>query len=189
MRSAVNQASNAANQANATGQNYGASAAGVNSQLLPFLTRELNDPQGYTQQQTAGMLGSAMGGAGGSTAGLTTEANLASARARNSGGFPGALDQAARQQGKNLAGISEGIAGQNANLQQENQQRGASGLSNLYGTDVNAQMRAMGLIPEDINAEVGANKTGWFQNMNELLQTLNGSGSSAAQMKSAGMFA
>jgi hypothetical protein len=69
------------------------------------------------------MLGAAEGGAGGSTAGLTTEANLADARNRNSGGFSGALDDAARQKDKALAGTSEGIAGQNADLQQKQQQR------------------------------------------------------------------
>jgi hypothetical protein len=186
MRSAVNQASGAATQAADTGANYGAQAAGVNSQLLPFLTRELNNPQGFTQQQEAAKLGAAEGGAGGSTAGLTTEANLESARNRNSGGFSGALDEAARQKDKALAGASEGIAGQNADLQQKQQQDAAGGLGEVYGQDTAAQLKAMGLIPEDVNAEVGASKTGWLQNMNELMQTLNGAGSAAAQMKTAG---
>ena len=101
---------NAATTAGNVGAGYGASASGVGSQLLPFLTRELNNPQGFTQQQQGSMLGAAEGGAGGATAGLTTEANLASARDRNSGGFSGALDEAARDKDKALSGSSEGIA-------------------------------------------------------------------------------
>jgi len=174
LRSAVSQASNAANTASATGAQYGSQASADNAQLFPFLTRELNNPQGYTQAQKGSMLGAAAGGAGGATAGLTTEANLASARNRNSGGFSGALDEAARQQGKNMAGLSEGIAANDANLQQTNQQNAAKGLSSLYGMNSEAQLKAMGIVPEDIQAEVAGNKTGWFQNFNELLQSLQG---------------
>lgn len=152
---------NAANTASAVGAGYGTQASDVNAQLMPFLTRELNNPQGYTQQQTGAMLGAAEGGAGGATAGLTTEANLNQARNRNSGGFSGALDEAARQQGKTLASASEGIAGQNADLQQRQQQAAASGLSGLYGMDTSAQLKAMGLIPGDINAAVNSNSAPW----------------------------
>ena len=56
---------NAANNASSTGAGYGSSAAGINSTLLPFLTRELNNPQGFTQQQTGSMLNQAEAGAGG----------------------------------------------------------------------------------------------------------------------------
>lgn len=149
---------NAATTAGNVGAGYGAGAAGVNSQLLPFLTRELNNPQGFTQQQTGSMLGAAEGGAGGATAGLTTEANMASARNRNSGGFSGALDEAARQKDKALAGSSEGIAAKSADLQQENQQRAATGLGDIQSLDTGAQLKAMGLEAPDINAQAELNK-------------------------------
>lgn len=164
-------AATAATTAGNVGAGYGAGAAGVNSQLLPFLTRELNNPQGYTQQQQGAMLGAAEGGAGGSTAGLTTEANLASARNRNSGGFSGALDDAARQKDKALAGSSEGIAANDANLEQSQQQSAASGLSNMENMDTNAQLKAMGLIPEDVNAQANMNKNP--DNWSTQLQSLN----------------
>jgi len=176
LRSAVSQASNAANTASATGAQYGSQASADNAQLFPFLTRELNNPQGYTQAQKGSMLGAAAGGAGGAAAGLTTEANLASARNRNSGGFSGALDEAARQQGKNMAQLSEGIAANDANLQQTNQQNAAAGLGKLYGVNTSAQLEAMGLVPKDIEQEINGNQTGWFQNFNQLLQTLQGGG-------------
>ena len=169
-----NQALNAGNNASNVGAGYGAQAAGVNSQLLPFLTRELNNPQGFSQQQTGAMEGAAEGGAGGSTAGLTTEANLASARDRNSGGFSGALDDAARQKDKALAGTSEGIAGQNAQLQQKQQQSAATGLSNIQGMDTSAQLKSMGLIPEDVDAATKAYGTGdWASQLGQLTKGIN----------------
>ena len=151
-------AANAAITAGNVGAGYGAQAAGIGSNLLPFLTSELNNPQGFTQQQQGAMQGAAEGGAGGSTAGLTTEANLASARNRNSGGFSGALDEAARQKDKALAGTSEGIAGENANLQQSQQQNAAKGLAGEQGMDTDAQLKAMGLVAPDVNAQAELNK-------------------------------
>jgi hypothetical protein len=145
-------AQGAATTASNVGSGYGAQAGGISSQLLPFLTRQLNNPEGFSAQQTGSMLGAAEGGAGGSTAGLTTEANLASARDRNSGGFSGALDQAAREKDKALAGTSEGIAAKNAGLQQEQQQNAAGGLGKMYGQDTDAQLKAMGLVAPDVNA-------------------------------------
>jgi len=165
----------AASNAQGVAGGYGDQAQGISGNLLPFLTRELNNPQGFTQQQTGAMEGAAEGGAGGSTAGLTTEANLASARNRNSGGFSGALDEAARQKDKALAGTSEGIAGQNANLQQKQQQSAASGLSNMYGQDTSAQLKAMGLVPEDVNSAANADSAPW-----NALSNLIKAGSSAA---------
>jgi hypothetical protein len=161
---------NAATTAGNVGAGYGSGAAGVNSTLLPFLTRELTSPQGFTQQQQGSMLDSAEGGTGGSTAGLTTEANLATARNRNSGGFSGALDDAARQKDKALAGTSEGIAAKSADLQQENQQRAATGLGDIQSLDTNAQLKAMGLVPEDLNAQSSLNKTsGWASQLKDVL--------------------
>jgi len=170
-----NAGTNAANTAGSVGAGYGANAATASSELLPFLTRELSNPQGYTQQQTGAMLGAAEGGAGGATAGLTTEANLASSRARNSGGFSGALDAAARQQGKNLAGASEGIAASNANLQQQQQQDAAKGLMSEQGMDQDAQLKAMGLVPQDLQAQSQLNKTsGWANELGPLLNDVGG---------------
>lgn len=160
----------AATTAGNVGAGYGAQAAGVNSSLLPFLTRELNAPQGYTQQQTGSMLDAAEGGAGGATAGLTTEANLASARNRNSGGFSGALDEAARDKDKAMAGSSEGIAASNAGLQQQQQQSAASGLSSLEGMDQGSQLKAMGLEAPDLDAQSNLNKTsGWAAQLGPML--------------------
>lgn len=172
---------NAANTASSTGAGYGSDAAGINANLLPFLTRELQNPEGYTQQQTGAMLGAAEGGAGGSTAGINTEANLASARNRNSGGFSGALDNAAMQKDKALAGTSEGIAANNAGLQEQQKQSAASGLQRMGETDMNAQLKAMGLVAPDINASSNAfGKGDWASGINTVLGTVGNIGKTAA---------
>jgi hypothetical protein len=169
-----NQALNAGTTAANVGAGYGTGAADASSQLMPFLTRELNNPQGFTQQQMGSQLDAAEGGAGGSTAGLNTEANLATARNRNSGGFSGALDDAARQKDKALAGTSEGITASNANLQQEQQQNAAKGLQGEQGMDQDAQLKAMGLIPEDVNAATKAFGVGdWASDLGQLQKGVN----------------
>ncbi len=161
---------NAANTAGSVGAGYGAGGAGIQANLLPFLTQELTNPQGFTQQQTGAMQAAAEGGAGGSTAGLNTEANLATARNRNSGGFSGALDDAARQKDKALASTSEGIAAKSADLQQNQQQSAASGLANMQGLDTNAQLKAMGLVPEDLKAQTQLDQTsGWANQLKPFL--------------------
>lgn len=178
---------NAANAGN-TASGYGANAATANSQLMPFLTRELNNPQGYTQQQTGAMLNQAEAGAGGATAGLNTEANLASARNRNSGGFSGALDEAARTQAKNLSNTSSGIAAKSADLQQQNQQNAATGLSNMYGTDTNAQLKAMGLQNEDLKTAASTYGTGsWMSDLSSLSNGIGGIAKTAAGFGIPGM--
>lgn len=168
-----------AGNAGDTAAGYGAQAAGINANLLPFLTRELQNPEGFTQQQQGAMLNQAEAGAGGSTAGLTTEANLESARNRNSGGFSGALDQAARERDKALSATSSGIAANNANLQQQQKQAAASGLQGMQGMDMNAQLKAMGLQNEDLNTAASTYGTGsWASDLGKLAGTVGQIGSS-----------
>lgn len=163
------QALNAGTTAATTGATYGNAASGIGSTLLPFLTRELNSPQGFSQQQMGAQLGAAEAGAGGATSGLTTEANLAGARSRNSGDLSGALDQAARTQGKTVAGASEGIAANNAGLEQQQQQDAAKGLQGEQGMDQDAQLKAMGLVAPDVNAATKAFGTGdWASQLGQL---------------------
>lgn len=171
-----------------TAAGFGSTAAGINANLLPFLTRELNNPTGYTQQQTGAQLNAAEAGAGGSTAGLTTEANLAAARNRNSGGFSGALDEAAREKAKALSGISSGIAAKSADLAQQKQQQAANGLSNMYGTDTNAQLKAMGLQNEDLKTAASTYGTGsWMSDLTNLTKGIGSIAGTAAGFGIPGM--
>lgn len=174
MRNATTQASNAFNQATNTANNFSGQASGVNATLEPFLSEELTHPQGYSPEDQSAMLAAGMGASGGAASGITGAADQMAAANRNAGGFNSALDAVARDRMKADAGVAEGIAGKNAELKSQQQQDAAAGLSKLYSTDTSGMLDAMRLQPEDINSEVNAGKSGWFQNMNELLRTLNG---------------
>ncbi len=174
MRSAASQATNAANTAANTGTSEGAGAAGINANLTPFLTQEMENPQGYSQQDMTQQLNQAEAGAGGATSGITGQAQLQAARQRNPGGFTGALDQAARSRTQAAADASEGIAANNANVKLQQQQAGANGLAGMYGADTNAMLRSMAMEPEDINSEVNADNSGWLQQTMGTLQGLGG---------------
>lgn len=180
MRSAVNQANNAAQTAANTGTQLGAEGQGIGSTLTPFLTSELEHPMGYGQQGDSAMLAAGLGGAGGADAGVVGQANQEAATSRNAGGFQAVLDDAARSRSKAAAGASEGIASQDANLKQQQTQDAASGLSKMYGTDTSGMLDAMQQQAPDINAETNANNSGWLQNTTSVLKALQGAGGKGA---------
>lgn len=169
MRNAVNTAQSAATNAGNTSATLGGEAQGIGANLTPFLTQEMEHPQGFGQGDTSAMVAAGLGGAGGANSGLVGEAAQRAGASRNSGGFQAALDDAARMRSKAAAGASENIAGENANLKQQQTQEGAAGLGKLYGTDTSGMLGASGQVAPDINAEVNANKTGWLQDANQLL--------------------
>lgn len=181
-RAAQNQASNLVGTAGTTAAQSNASAAGVNSTLNPFLNSELLHPQGYSQPDQTAMLSSVMGGAGGATAGVTGQANLEAARARNSSGFSGALDAAARTRQQAVAGQSEGIAAKNADIKNTQQQSAAAGLQGLYGTDSGNVLKALGLQDQAIGTETQAGQSGWLQNATGILNAVSGAGKSASSL-------
>jgi hypothetical protein len=176
LRSAQSQANNALNTATNTTTQLGGEAQGVGANLTPFLTSELEHPQGYSQQDNSAMLSSALGGAGGANAGIVGQANQEAATSRNAGGFQSALDDAARQRDKAAAGASEGIAAQNAQVKQTQQQDAAQGLQKMYGTDTSGMLDAMGQQNNDINTELNAGQSGWLQNSLAVIKALKPSG-------------
>lgn len=164
-RAAQGQAAGAEKTAATTAAGYGANAGQERGTLIPTLQEDINNPQGFTPSQTNSMLVAGEQGAGGGGAAITGAAGLNAARTRNSGGTSGVLDQAARRTAQTLSGNALGVQNQSAKLAQQKRAAALGGLQGLYGTDVNAQMKAMGIIPEDINAEVNAGKSGWYQNL------------------------
>lgn len=182
MRSAVNSAKDAASTAANTASGLGANANGISSTVTPFLTNELEHPQGFSQADMSAQTAAAMGGAGGANAGIVGEANQQAATSRNAGGFQAALDDAARSRDKAAAGASEGIAANNAQLKQTQQQDAASGLQKMYGTDTSGMLDAMGQQNQDINAQVNAGNSGWLQQTMGVLGAVNGGAAGAGAM-------
>jgi len=177
MRDAVGQAKTAFNTASGTAGEAGANASQVNSTLTPYLERELQNPTGYTPDELNKMNVASEQGAGGAESSLKGEAAGQVARTRNSAGYSTALDEAARDKTRALSEDSLNIQGQSAKLAQQKQEQAASELGGIYGTDVKETLGAQGLMPEDINAGTNAGKSGWFQNMTDLINSLKPGGS------------
>lgn len=164
-RSAQNQAGAATTTAASTGGQYGSQASQANASIQPTLQSEINNPTGFTPQETNNQLVAGEQGAGGANAGVVGNAGLNATRTRNSGSLAAVMDSAAQRRGQTLSQNALGVQNESANLAQKKQQSALGTEAGLYGTDVNAQLKAMGLEPEDINANVNAGKSGYFQNL------------------------
>ncbi len=174
MRDAVNKGQAAYGSAVTTANTLGGEAQGIGSELTPFLTQEMTNPQGVGQTGLSAETASALGGAGGAAAGLTGVADERAAASRNAGGFTAALDDAARMRAKGAAGASEGITANNEQLKQQQVQDAAKGLQGMYGTDTSGMLNAENQQHEDINSEVDASKTGWLQNSLAVINAIKG---------------
>lgn len=175
---------NAAEAGTAAG-GYGSSATNENAELTPVLTQELKAKHGFDPSQINELLTAAGAGAGGATSALAGDAGLEAARTRNASGFTKSLDEVARDRAKAAAGSSEGIAAQDVMGAKALNQEGAAGLQGLYGTNVNAQLKAMGQQNEDTNTALEAGKSGWLQNMTGVINSLSGAAQAASGMKTA----
>jgi hypothetical protein len=173
-RSAQAQAKNAANTAGANAADYGATAKGVNTFLQPTLERDVTNPVGFTPTETNNMLVAGEQGAGGATAGIAGAAGLNAMRTRNSGALSGVLDQAARTKQQQLSENALNVQNQSAKLAQAKRAAALGGLQGLYGTDVGAQMKSMGIQSDEIKNEIEAGKSGWLQNTMGAIGTLAG---------------
>lgn len=175
-------AQNALGSDQAAATTYGNNAAGVNSQLTPFLESELTNPQGYGQQTLSQMQTQGGQATSGALGAGKEAATLAASRTGNPSAVPGIIDattrDAMRQQSNNVLGIDT----QNADLKQKQQQAGAAGLNSLYGTDVSAALKSLGLEDESINAwtqgrtAVDQAQQNIFNDVNKVLSPPPGSG-------------
>lgn len=156
----VGQANAAYGQAFNTAGMLGGEAQGINANLTPFLTQEMLHPQGYGQQGISAMNAAASGGAGGALSAFKGGAAQRAGAMHNAGAFGASMDDASRNAMKARAGASENIAANNANLQQEQTQQGASGLGGMYKTDTSGMLDAMGQEKGDIEAGVQAGQAG-----------------------------
>ena len=180
MRQAQQQASNAEKTASTTAGKYGAAGDQIASSLIPGLEREANNPEGFTPEEMNNQIVAGEQGAGGANAGIAGEAALHAARTRNSAGETAALDSASRNKTRQLSENALNVKNKSAELGQQKQMTAQKELGSLYGTDTEANLKAQGLSTEDINAEVSAGKSGWFQNMTGLISSLGSAAKNGA---------
>lgn len=130
-----------------------ANANAVTDHLTPQLENQANNPQGYTPQQLAYMNTASQQSEGGSTAGITGQANLEAARTRNAGGFQGAIGSASREAQRNLSQNALNIQTKQAELQQQQRQAALQQLQSLYGTEQGGALSYLGASNTALNAE------------------------------------
>lgn len=96
--------------------------------------------------------------AGGSQAGAVGQGGLYAARTGNKGAAAAAIADASRGAGQQLSKNLLGIRSANANLKNEQQQSGISGLSNLTGLETGASNNALGNVANLANADTRASE-------------------------------
>jgi hypothetical protein len=185
VKKAENAAQGAAATASGTAAGYGGAATGIGSTLVPFEQKQLTNPSGMNPTDVNNMLVAGEQGAGGANAGITGQGNLEAARTHNTGALSGVLDQASRNKTQQLSQNALGVQNKNAQVKLGQQDEAAKALGGLYGTDVNAQLKAEGLVPEDINSWVSAGKSGWLQNTLGTIDTLTGAAKAGSQIANA----
>lgn len=182
MRSAVNQASQAETAALGTAGTLGTTAGNVGANIIPGLERMANNPPGFSPTDLANMEAKSQEAAGGTAGAIKGALAQRAMRMGNPAGLTAgsaaASEGASRAQGQ----ATQDILAENAQLKNKQQEMGYSGLEGIYGTDTKGMLEAMGLAPEDINAEVNADKTGWLQNTMGVLGTLGQLGQGAGSV-------
>lgn len=184
-RAISNAAGNAATTNGATAGQYGSQAAGINSTLTPFLTRQMTNPTGESIKDQGAQLTNALAGSGGVTSGLIGAANKFGAANRNPMGFSSALDAAARigQQGNAKAGSQ--VAADNTKVKLGQQADASKELAGLFGTNVDAQLKSQQNQNDSLAQQIAAQKTGWLQNMDQTISALGDAATGAAKVKQA----
>lgn len=178
-RGAAGQAKQGAKTAAGVGAAEQTNANQIGSSLIPGLERQAQNPVGYSPTDLNSQLVASQSGAGGANSAIAGEAGLAGARTRNGSGFTAALDESSRNKGRQESMGNLNIASKNAGLKQEQQQSAQQQLGGLYGTDTSAMLKAMGLVPQDVDAEANADKTGWVQNFSQIMSSLGAAGGGA----------
>ena len=176
-RSAANQAKNQGAQASGVAGTSQANANTLYSSVVPGLIRQAQTPQGLTAGQLNTATTASGEAAGGANAALTGEGRLAALRTRTAGGYPAALDEAARAKGRTLATNAQNLQLTNARLGLERQADAQRQLEGLYGTNTSNMLRAMGLQNQDLETQLAAGRQGFLQNAEGLLGTIGNLGS------------
>lgn len=141
--------------------------------LFPMLMQEATSPTGYDPTDLAAMNTAAQQSQGGATAAAVGDLGLQAARSGNAGGAAAAEDEAVRSGQRNLSQTALGIKGANADLKEKQKQLGIQGLGGLYGQNTGDMLSALGLQNQSTNTGIEAGKSGWFQNMTDMIRALN----------------
>jgi len=152
-------------QATATGDTFGQRATDERGAIIPGLEQEAQHPTGFTPEEKSAQIVSSGEALGGVNSGAGGEARLNSMRTRNVSGFAPALAEAARAKGRAQAGNQLQLNLADATLARQKQEQARQMLAGLYGVDTSGMLKSMGLANEDLNTQLQAGKSGWYQNL------------------------
>lgn len=173
-RAAAAEAKNAAATAANTAAQEQSQANAASARLTPFFSQEMQAQHMFNPGQQNELLNYNEQGAGGANAGLAGTAASEAARTRNTSGFSSALDAAARSRQSAMGSAGLGIGEADIMGAKQLNQAGAQGMAGLYGTDTEAMLKSMGIQTGDINAQIEAGKSGFFQNLMQGIQAGTG---------------
>ena len=154
-------------------------ASSLYGDLAPTLEGEIAHPAGYAPSDLSAMETGAEQSAGGSQAGAVGQGGLYAARTGNKGAAAAAIADASRGAGQQLSKNLLGIRSANANLKNEQQQAGISGLTNLTGLETGASNNALANIAPLSQANTAAQNASWDWSK-DLLAPILDAGSKAA---------
>ena len=163
-----------------TAATAGGLAASEEAPLRTFANQEMNAQHLYDPTQVNTLLTAAEAPLGAEAAATEGAAQRESALTNNASGFAKDLDLAARTRAKTAAGAGEQIAAEDIRGAQELRQRGAGLMGELFKTDTQKQLEAMGIQNQATQGEVEAGKSGWLQNFDNTLAAVTGSAKNLA---------
>lgn len=129
---------------------YGA-ASGISSGLVPALQTEAYNPQGISPTTMAQMNTATQQSAGGSQAGAVGQGALLASRTKNAGTADAAISQSARTAGQTAANGALKTQLANAQMKNQQQQAGLSGLEGLYGADLSGSLSGLSAANSALN--------------------------------------
>src|SRR6185437_8996436 len=138
--------------------NLGKRSASDYGAVQPFLQNELIHPEGFGSDAISQMLTQGGQAVSGATGAANEAATLNASRTGNAAAVPGVISQTARNAMKQQSDNALNVNIKDAMLKQQQQQDAAKGLEGLYGEDVAAAMKAMGLQNESLGNNVNASK-------------------------------
>jgi len=138
-------------------------------QLFPFLSNELYNPEGFGSDTVAKMLTQGGEAVSGATGAANEQSLLNASRTGNSAAVPGIIGSTARSAMKQQSDNALNVDIKDAMLKEQQKQDAARQIQGLYGEDVGAALKGMGLQNESLNAGTEASKAvtdselGWLK--------------------------
>ena len=151
--------------ANALSQQYQQQSMAEQQQILPFLTQEMNNPQGFGQTGVNEMMTAGGEATAGNLGNSIEQANLRASRTGNPSSSASIIDAASRAGGAQLSNNALNVNLSNLDKKLQQQQSGEQGIAALSGGNIQEALSALGLSNQSANSyntAYGTEGANWF---------------------------